>query len=207
MVPYAEPLPMYSPMSPLLSPVVFAYPVVYPTISPTQPFAPPAVAGHLSAASPDTVTPSHTPKSGPTYSAMRPNLTITPISPVQPSGMPYTYSPHRVVDGTTLENREHESGPQGLLEGHLRTASAARAVVRPVSTPPAPIQGPEAGVARVRCVSPMLFASEICMLIISVFCFSCFFFDCSCLLRRCRDPRDPSRWVCSLRSMVRDSPD
>ncbi|RPD77928.1 hypothetical protein L226DRAFT_568908 [Lentinus tigrinus ALCF2SS1-7] len=129
--PYQEPPPVYSPISPILSPVMFAYPVVYPTLSPPQPFALPAVI------------PPQTPKSG----FMPPNLAITPMPQVQvqASGVAYPYSPHRVVDGTTLTERQPEPYAQGF--------PATRPVVRPVSTPPTPMQGPDTGVAR-------LFAAE-----------------------------------------------
>ena len=93
--------------------------------------------------------------------AARPALTIAPIPPPVPYAYPYAYSPHRVVDGGTLTDREQqqaafsydapsgEFGSTGASAGML--AAAARAVVRPVSTPPTPLQ-PDApsGVARVR---------------------------------------------------------
>ncbi|RDX50002.1 hypothetical protein OH76DRAFT_505047 [Lentinus brumalis] len=131
--PYLDPPPLYSPISPLLSPVVFAYPVMYPTLSPPQHFALPAVIPGCAAPLP----PSQTPKSG----FRPPNLAIPQIQ-VQPCGLPYPYSPHRVVDGTTLVERQPEAYVQ-----------AGRPVVRPVSTPPTPMQVPDAGVAR-------LFAAE-----------------------------------------------
>ena len=123
---------MYSPISPILSPVLFAYPVVYPTLSPPQPFALPAV-----------TPPSQPPKTG----YMPPHLTISPIPipqiQVQPSGgSALPYSPHRVVDGTTLAERQ--------LEPYAQAFPATRPVVRPVSTPPTPMQVPDTGVARVR---------------------------------------------------------
>ena len=146
---------MYSPISPILSPVVFAYPVMYPTLSPPQPFAIPATTTHLPAGSPDSVPTPHTetPQNACTYPA-HPSMPIAPIPPAQSCGLPYPYSPHRVVDGTTLSGRD---GTQ-YGEGFLHTAS--RAVVRPVSTPPTPIQGSDAGVARVR---EFFFASRRCL--------------------------------------------
>ncbi|KAI0755068.1 hypothetical protein C8Q80DRAFT_408552 [Daedaleopsis nitida] len=163
---YREPPPMYSPISPLLSPVIYAYPVVYPTLSPPQPFALAAMPGNVppaaSVSPTDTlsipVPPLHMPQHG---TAAQSGLTISPVIQVQPSGVPYAYSPHRVVDGTTLIERDgvgaHAS--DGLL-------NAARAVVRPVSTPPTPMQGPEAGVARVRAPSAPVYHSRAVVLII-----------------------------------------
>ena len=94
----------------------------------------------------------------------RPVLAISPAPSTV--GMSYIYSPHRVVDGSTLAEREHQPVPLPILygdfpsgvvgpadtrhnvHGHMHTGSmhlapAARGVVRPVSTPPTPLQ-PEA---------------------------------------------------------------
>ena len=161
-VTYLEPPPMYSPLSPgpLVSPVIYAYPIMYPPISPPQPFALSTMLGQAPIGPPPPVAAmpqSQTPKSRRTHS-VRPSLTITPI--MQPSGLPYSaYSPHRIVDGSTLVEHGHVPQPHMYPEGGLyaETLFATRSMVRPMSTPPTPIHGlGEAGIARVRlCQPPM----------------------------------------------------
>lgn len=156
-IPYSEPPPLYSPLSPLVSPVVFAYPVMYPTVSPSLPFAlPPApVAAPIS--------PSHASPECDYFPKMLPNgrpaLTLAPV-PVPP----HAYSPHRVVDGSTLAAREQHLlvpyAPAPLdvpapvavpVANGAAMLAAGRGVVRPVSTPPTPLQAhAPGGVARVR---------------------------------------------------------
>ncbi|KAH9931685.1 uncharacterized protein BXZ73DRAFT_77709 [Epithele typhae] len=144
-VPHVEPPPMYSPLSPVspMSPVVFAYPVMYgpAALSPPLPFALPAAPTECFAKG-------------------------VPAS--APAPLPYgTYAPHRVVDGSTLADRNAyymQVGPcahagmyadyaagagaeygigvgVGVVMEEGAGAVAARGVVRPVSTPPTPLQG------------------------------------------------------------------
>lgn len=144
---------MYSPISPMVSPVYYAYPVMYPTISPPQPFAHPAMPGHMPSVPPFPAaaipqTQDSTPQNGRAHTVL-PSLVTSPDA--QPCGLPYpAYSPHRVVDGSTLVDQTQQAYlyPEGGL--YAETLFAARSMVRPVSTPPYAIHGPEAGVARVR---------------------------------------------------------
>ncbi len=147
---YPEPPPMYSPISPMVSPVYYAYPVMYPTISPPQPFALPAMPGHMPSVAPFPAaaipqTQDDSVQNGYAHSIL-PSLMTSPDA--QPSGLPYpAYSPHRVVDGSTLVDQAQQPYlyPEGGL--YAETLSAARSMVRPVSTPP---KATNAGVARVR---------------------------------------------------------
>ncbi|KAI0648151.1 hypothetical protein C8Q79DRAFT_1008500 [Trametes meyenii] len=152
---YPEP-PLFSPLSPI-SPVLVPYPFMYPVMSPLQPFALPAVPGPAPATPPPTIQPAPTPRAKPTAHSAKSSLTnltvVTTMAHAQPAARPhsgsYLYSPHRVVDGGTLLERE-------LAPARYRVDgmwAATRAVARPLSTPPTPVHGPDAGIAK-------LFAAE-----------------------------------------------
>ena len=138
---YPEP-PMFAPFSPLspmspISPVLVPYPFVYPMVSPLQPFALPVIPGPLPMTPPPTMQPTPTLKVPP---SAKNNLTVV-TSVARPIATAQPYSPHRVVDGATLL-------PTG--SHRVDNATAARAVVRPLSTPPTPVHGPDASIAKVR---------------------------------------------------------
>ncbi|KAL1950690.1 hypothetical protein VTO73DRAFT_5814 [Trametes versicolor] len=135
--------PMFSPISPI-SPVLVPYPVMYPFVPSIQAFAFPSLPTGLPMAAPSAIQTAPTPKA--MHRAKKSLTLITPAA--QPVAMPQAYSPHRIVDGSTLLDREPPAGmyrPDGIW--------AARSVVRPLSTPPTPVHGPDVGVAR-------LFAAE-----------------------------------------------
>lgn len=129
----------FSPLSPMspISPVLVPYPFVYPMVSPLQSFALPVIPGPLPMTPPPTMQPTPTPKVPP---SAKNNLTVV-TSVAQPIATSQSYSPHRVVDGATLL-------PTG--SHRVDNVTAARAVVRPLSTPPTPVHGPDASIAKVR---------------------------------------------------------
>lgn len=130
---------MFSPISPI-SPVLVPYPVMYPFVPSIQAFAFPTLPTGLPMAAPSAMQAAPTPKA--MHRAKKSLTLITPAA--QPVAMPQAYSPHRIVDGSTLLDREPPAGmyrPDGVW--------AARSVVRPLSTPPTPVHGPDVGVARV----------------------------------------------------------
>lgn len=152
--------PMFSPISPI-SPVLIPYPVMYPFVPSIQAFAFPTLPTGLPMAPPASIQAAPTPKA---MHRTKKSLTLATTA-AQPVAMPQAYSPHRIVDGSTLLDREPPTGmyrPDGIW--------AARSVVRPLSTPPTPVHGPDVGVARVsypRCtrgvfahILPQLFAAE-----------------------------------------------
>lgn len=130
---------MFSPISPI-SPVLVPYPVMYPFVPSIQAFAFPTLPTGLPMAAPSAIQAAPTPK---TMHRAKKNLALVTTA-AQPVAMRQAYSPHRIVDGSTLLDREPPAGmyrPDGIW--------AARSVVRPLSTPPTPVHGPDAGVARV----------------------------------------------------------
>ncbi|KAI0670881.1 hypothetical protein C8Q78DRAFT_973834 [Trametes maxima] len=150
---YPEP-PLFSPLSPI-SPILVPYPFMYPIMSPLQPFALPAVPGPAPVTPSPTIQPAPTPRAKPTHSAKNSltNLTVlTTIAHAQPIARPHMYSPHRVVDGATLVERELPPTSAARYRADNMWA-AGRAVARPLSTPPTPMHGPDAGIAK-------LFAAE-----------------------------------------------
>lgn len=131
--------PMFSPISPI-SPVLVPYPVMYPFVPSIQAFAFPTLPTGLPMAPPASIQAATTPKG--MHRAKKSLTLITPTA--QPVAMPQAYSSHRIVDGSTLLDREPPAGmyrPDGIW--------AARSVVRPLSTPPTPVHGPDVGMARV----------------------------------------------------------
>ncbi|KAI0632314.1 hypothetical protein C8Q77DRAFT_1158953 [Trametes polyzona] len=136
---------LFSPISPI-SPVLLPYPIMYPILSPLQPYALPALPGPIPVESPPpTVHPTPTPSAHRAKNSLTKLTVVTTVA--QPvATIPHGYSPHRVVDGSTLLDREppHDA---------YRADWAARTVIRPLSTPPTPMHGSDLGVAK-------LFAAE-----------------------------------------------
>ncbi|KAI0365708.1 hypothetical protein BV20DRAFT_972778 [Pilatotrama ljubarskyi] len=142
---YPEPPPVN--FIPTISPVLVPYPIMYPAMSPVHTFALPALPGPLPVTPPPTMQPTPTPKS---MHASKNSLTqLTVVTTVaQPIAMPHAYSPHRVVDGSTLLDREWPAGTY-----RSENLWAGRSIVRPLSSPSTPVHGPDVGVAK-------LFAAE-----------------------------------------------
>ncbi|KAI0333684.1 hypothetical protein GY45DRAFT_1244261 [Cubamyces sp. BRFM 1775] len=141
--------PMFAPFSPLspmspISPVLVPYPFVYPMVSPLQSFALPVLPGPLPMTPPPMMQPTPTPKA--LHSAKNSLTVVTNVA--QPIATSQPYSPHRVVDGATLHERTHPAGSY-----RVDNLTASRTVVRPLSTPPTPVHGPDTGIAK-------LFAAE-----------------------------------------------
>ncbi|KAI9058257.1 hypothetical protein FKP32DRAFT_1582082 [Trametes sanguinea] len=144
---YPEP-PMFSAVSPI-SPMIVPYSFIYPMLSPVQSFVLPTLPGPLPVSPPPAIQSAPTPKGRHTAKNSMTGLTVyTTAPPSMISSHPY--SPHRVVDGTTLLDRD--------LPTHYHVDNmcqwSARTMVRPLSTPPTPVHAPgEVSIAK-------LFAAE-----------------------------------------------
>lgn len=141
---YMEPS-MFSPITPIspVSPVLVPYPLMYPFVSPFPTYPLPTLPSYPAVPSPPTTLPP--PASKAIHRAKRSSTGLTVVTSLAPViAAPSPYSPNRVVDGSTLLGRELPSGK------HKDTLRVARAVVRPLSTPPTPVHGPDVGVAKVR---------------------------------------------------------
>ncbi|CDO77146.1 hypothetical protein BN946_scf184657.g21 [Trametes cinnabarina] len=139
--------PVFSPVSPI-SPMVVPYSFIYPLLSPVQPLALPALPGPLPPVANPATQWVPTSKGGHAVKSSACGLTVYSAIP-QPSLTPHPYLPHRVVDGSTLLDRELPIGHY-----HAENMWPARTVVRPLSTPPTPVHAPgEVSVAK-------LFAAE-----------------------------------------------
>ena len=134
--------PLFSPLSPI-SPILVPYPYIYgPLISPVQPFALPAMPGPAPPSPSPVIQPVPTPKARHSGKNSLTGLTII-TSVAQPT--PQAYAPHRTVDGSTLLDRDPPDGSY-----RAENAWAARAIPRPLSTPPTPAHtGQEVGIAKV----------------------------------------------------------
>ncbi|KAI0826853.1 hypothetical protein BC628DRAFT_1319338 [Trametes gibbosa] len=135
---YSEPT-SFSPISPISS-VLVPYPGMYPFVSPVPAFAPHTLPCPPSVAFLPAITPTpHCAKNSHTGSTA-----ITSV--IQAMAAPHPYSPHQVVDGSTLFGQELPLSHHWHSD-HLRVAHA---IVRPLSTPPTPVHGPDVGGAKVR---------------------------------------------------------
>ncbi|KAI0354869.1 hypothetical protein OH77DRAFT_366946 [Trametes cingulata] len=143
---YPEPPPVT--LIPTISPVLVPYPVMYPTMSPVSTFALPALPGPVPVTPPPTMQPTPTPQKS-MHKSKNSLTQLTVVTTIaQPLAMSHAYSPHRVVDGSTLLDREPPAGSY-----RAENLWAGRSIVRPLSSPSTPAHGPDVGVAK-------LFAAE-----------------------------------------------